>query len=44
MGMSTGGANPYDIIHLPGFEFWIAHPESACCAALRARAVARISQ
>jgi hypothetical protein len=28
MGMSTGGANPYDIIHLPGFEFGIAHPES----------------
>lgn len=22
-------ANPYDIVHLPGFEFGIAHPESA---------------
>jgi hypothetical protein len=44
MGMSTARPNPSDIIHQPGFEFWIAHPESACCAALRARAVARISQ
>lgn len=30
-------ANPYDIIHLPGFEFGIEHPESAYSAALLAR-------
>lgn len=33
----TACANPYDIIHLPGFEFGIAHPESAYRAALLAR-------
>ncbi|HJV96313.1 MAG TPA: NAD(P)/FAD-dependent oxidoreductase, partial [Albitalea sp.] len=30
-------ANPYDIVRLPGFEFGIAHPESAYRDALRAR-------
>ncbi len=30
-------ANPYDIVHLPGFEFGIEHPESAFSAALLAR-------
>jgi all-trans-retinol 13,14-reductase len=30
-------ANPYDIVHLPGFEFGIAHPEAAFRAALLAR-------
>src|SRR6187455_2794689 len=30
-------ANPYDIIHLPGFEFGIPHPESAYRDALLAR-------
>jgi all-trans-retinol 13,14-reductase len=30
-------ANPYDIVHLPGFEFGIAHPESAYRDALRER-------
>jgi phytoene dehydrogenase-like protein len=30
-------ANPYDIIHLPGFEFGISHPESAYHEALQAR-------
>lgn len=30
-------ANPYDIIHLPGFEFGISHPESAYRDALLAR-------
>lgn len=30
-------ANPYDIIHLPGLEFGIAHPESAFRDALLAR-------
>lgn len=29
-------ANPYDIVHLPGFEFGIAHPESAYRDALLA--------
>jgi all-trans-retinol 13,14-reductase len=29
--------NPYDIVRLPGFEFGIAHPESAYQAALLAR-------
>lgn len=33
----TACANPYDIIHLPGFEFGIAHPESAYREALLAR-------
>ena len=33
----TPCANPYDIIHLPGFEFGIAHPESAYREALLAR-------
>ncbi len=33
----TSCANPYDIIHLPGFEFGIAHPESAYREALLAR-------
>lgn len=30
-------ANPYDVVRLPGFEFGIAHPESAYRDALRAR-------
>lgn len=30
-------ANPYDIVHLPGFEFGIPHPESAYRDALLAR-------
>ena len=30
-------ANPYDIVHLPSFEFGIAHPESAFRDALLAR-------
>ncbi|HSV78378.1 MAG TPA: NAD(P)-binding protein [Ramlibacter sp.] len=30
-------ANPYDIVHLPGFEFGIPHPESAYRDALVAR-------
>jgi len=30
-------ANPYDIVHLPGFEFGIAHPESAYREALEQR-------
>jgi len=30
-------ANPYDIVRLPGFEFGIAHPESAFRAALHTR-------
>jgi all-trans-retinol 13,14-reductase len=30
-------ANPYDIVHLPNFEFGIPHPESAYRAALLAR-------
>jgi all-trans-retinol 13,14-reductase len=30
-------ANPYDIVHLPGFEFGIPHPEAAYHAALLAR-------
>ncbi len=30
-------ANPYDIVHLPGFEFGIAHPEPAYRAALMER-------
>lgn len=30
-------ANPYDIVRLPGFEFGIAHPESAYRTALLAR-------
>ena len=30
-------ANPYDIVHLPGFEFGIVHPESAYRDALRER-------
>jgi all-trans-retinol 13,14-reductase len=29
--------NPYDIVHLPGFEFGIAHPESTYRAALHKR-------
>jgi phytoene dehydrogenase-like protein len=33
----TACANPYDIIHLPGFEFGISHPESAYREALVAR-------
>lgn len=33
----TACANPYDIIHLPGFEFGITHPESAYREALLAR-------
>jgi all-trans-retinol 13,14-reductase len=33
----TACANPYDIIHLPGFEFGIAHPESAYRDALQSR-------
>jgi all-trans-retinol 13,14-reductase len=33
----TACANPYDIIHLPGFEFGISHPESAYRDALHAR-------
>jgi all-trans-retinol 13,14-reductase len=30
-------ANPYDIVHLPGFEFGIPHPQSAYRAALQQR-------
>ena len=30
-------ANPYDIVRLPGFEFGIAHPETAYQASLHAR-------
>jgi all-trans-retinol 13,14-reductase len=30
-------ANPYDIVHLPGFEFGISHPESAYREALLER-------
>jgi all-trans-retinol 13,14-reductase len=30
-------ANPYDIVHLPGFEFGIPHPEATYRAALQAR-------
>ena len=30
-------ANPYDIVHLPGFEFGIPHPEAAYRAALLVR-------
>jgi all-trans-retinol 13,14-reductase len=30
-------ANPYDIVHLPGFEFGIPHPEAAYRAALHQR-------
>jgi all-trans-retinol 13,14-reductase len=30
-------ANPYDIVHLPGFEFGISHPESAYRESLLAR-------
>ncbi len=30
-------ANPYDIVHLPGFEFGILHPEAAYRAALEER-------
>jgi all-trans-retinol 13,14-reductase len=44
LGGLTGGelafaplANPYDIVRLPGFEFGIAHPESAYRAALHER-------
>jgi len=33
----TACANPYDIIHLPGFEFGIAHPESVYRDALQSR-------
>jgi all-trans-retinol 13,14-reductase len=33
----TACANPYDIVHLPGFEFGISHPESAYREALLAR-------
>jgi all-trans-retinol 13,14-reductase len=33
----TACANPYDIIHLPGFEFGIAHPERAYHEALLER-------
>jgi all-trans-retinol 13,14-reductase len=33
----TACANPYDIIHLPGFEFGISHPESAYREALGQR-------
>ena len=33
----TACANPYDIVRLPGFEFGIAHPESAYREALLAR-------
>jgi all-trans-retinol 13,14-reductase len=33
----TACANPYDIIHLPGFEFGISHPESAYREALLER-------
>lgn len=33
----TALANPFDIIHLPGFEFGICHPQSAYRAALEAR-------
>lgn len=30
-------SNPYDIVHLPGFQFGIAHPESAFRSALHQR-------
>lgn len=30
-------ANPYDIVHLPGFEFGISHPQAAYRSALEAR-------
>jgi all-trans-retinol 13,14-reductase len=33
----AAGANPYDIVRLPGFEFGIAHPEQAYRDALEAR-------
>jgi all-trans-retinol 13,14-reductase len=33
----TPCANPYDIVHLPGFEFGISHPEQAYREALLAR-------
>lgn len=33
----TACANPYDIIHLPRFEFGIAHPENAYRESLLAR-------